>query len=193
MAGYSKEAERQNAVLKDLLSGKEHNKNYTQVGYEGKKEENLGGKTREGKMTSIMKDVRMPWFCPSCKKTMKKKLDNKFWRTKGHCFDCQIELENKMKISGDYENYEKTLINENKKSYLRDLKQSIDEFEQTGGKAEFFNSVGVKDIELEKEKWEMGEEQFQGINDEAREYITKLEEAIDEESKELDTARGDSA
>ncbi len=193
MAGYSKEAERQNAVLKDLLSGKEHNKNYTQVGYEGKKEENLGGKTREGKMTSIMKDVRMPWFCPSCKKTMKKKLDNKFWRTKGHCFDCQIELENKMKISGDYENYEKTLINENKKSYLRDLKQSIDEFEQTGGKAEFFNSVGVKDIELEKEKWEMGEEQFQGIIDEAREYITKLEEAIDEESKELDTARGDSA
>ena len=193
MAGYSKEAERQNAVLKDLLSGKEHNKNYTQVGYEGKKPENLGGKTREGKMTSIMKDVRMPWFCPSCKKTMKKKLDNKFWRTKGHCFDCQIELENKMKISGDYENYEKTLINENKKSYLRDLKQSIDEFEQTGGKAEFFNSVGVKDIELEKEKWEMGEEQFQGIIDEAREYITKLEEAIDEESKELDTARGDSA
>ena len=193
MAGYSKEAERQNAVLKDLLSGKEHNKNYTQVGYEGKKEENLGGKSREGKMTSIMKDVRMPWFCPSCKKTMKKKLDNKFWRTKGHCFDCQIELENKMKISGDYENYEKTLINENKKSYLRDLKQSIDEFEQTGGKAEFFNSVGVKDIELEKEKWEMGEEQFQGIIDEAREYITKLEEAIDEESKELDTARGDSA
>ena len=193
MAGYSKEAERQNAVLKDLLSGKEHNKNYTQVGYEGKKEENLGGKTREGKMTSFMKDVRMPWFCPSCKKTMKKKLDNKFWRTKGHCFDCQIELENKMKISGDYENYEKTLINENKKSYLRDLKQSIDEFEQTGGKAEFFNSVGVKDIELEKEKWEMGEEQFQGIIDEAREYITKLEEAIDEESKELDTARGDSA
>ena len=193
MAGYSKEAERQNAVLKDLLSGKEHNKNYTQVGYEGKKEENLGGKTREGKMTSIMKDVRMPWFCPSCKKTMKKKLDNKFWRTKGHCFDCQIELENKMKISGDYENYEKTLINENKKSYLRDLKQSIDEFEQPGGKAEFFNSVGVKDIELEKEKWEMGEEQFQGIIDEAREYITKLEEAIDEESKELDTARGDSA
>ena len=193
MAGYSKEAERQNAVLKDLLSGKEHNKNYTQVRYEGKKEENLGGKTREGKMTSIMKDVRMPWFCPSCKKTMKKKLDNKFWRTKGHCFDCQIELENKMKISGDYENYEKTLINENKKSYLRDLKQSIDEFEQTGGKAEFFNSVGVKDIELEKEKWEMGEEQFQGIIDEAREYITKLEEAIDEESKELDTARGDSA
>jgi len=34
----------------------------------------------------------------------------------------------------------------------------------------------------------MGEEQFNQIVDEAKEYITKLEEAIDEESKELDTA-----
>ena len=43
-------------------------------------------------------------------------------------------------------------------------------------------------MELEKEKWEMGEEQFDSIVKEAREYITKLEEAIDEEEKELDTA-----
>ncbi len=191
--GYSKESERQNAVLKDLLSGKQHEKNYVQVGYEGEKPENLGGKTREGKMTSIMQDVRMPWFCPNCKKAMKKKLDTKFWRTKGHCFDCQIELENKMRINGEYEKYAKTLINENKKAYLKDLKQSIEEFEQTGGKAEFFNSVGVQEVELEKEKWEMGESQFNKIVEEAKEYITKLEEAIDEESKELDTTRGDSA
>ena len=40
----------------------------------------------------------------------------------------------------------------------------------------------------DKEKWEMGEVQFSKIIEEAREYITKLEEAIDEESKELDTA-----
>ena len=33
----------------------------------------------------------------------------------------------------------------------------------------------------------LGEEQFEKIVDEAREYITKLEDAIDEESKELDT------
>ena len=183
MAGYSKETERQNAVLKDLLSGKEHNKNYTQVGYEGKTE-NKGGETREGKMTSIMKDVRMPWFCPSCKKTMKKKLDTKFWRTKGHCFDCQIELENKMRINGEYEKYAKTLINENKKSYLRDLKQSIDEFEQTGGKAEFFNSVGVQEIELEKEKWSQNTEQVEKMATEALEEYSKMKE---ETQKELES------
>ena len=72
---------------------------------------------------------------------------------------------------------------ERQNQVLKDLKQSIDEFEQTEGKAEFLNSVGVVDVELEKEKWEMGEVQFSKVIEEAREYITKLEEAIDEESK----------
>ena len=185
MAGYSKESKRQNEVLKDLLSGKEHQKNYTQVGYEGKTE-NRGGETREGKMTEIMKSVRMPWFCPKCSKTMKKKLDTKFWRTKGHCFDCQVEFENKLRLKGKFEEYARSLELENRKAYLKDLKQSIDEFEKSGGKKEFFNSVGVQKVELEKEKWEMGEEQFNTMVEEAREHISKLEEAINEEQKELE-------
>ena len=186
--GYNKESERQSEVLKDLLQGKEHIKKYVQVGYEGTPEENLKGKTRKSKIFDIMATARMPWFCPSCKKTMKKKLDNKFWRIAGHCFDCHVEMENKLRMNGKYEQYAKKKINENKKSYLKDLKQSIDEFEKTGGKAEFFNSVGVVDIELEKEKWNMGEVQFSKIIEEAREYISKLEEAINEESTELDPA-----
>ena len=38
MANYSKDMERQNKALKDLLSGREHEKDYTLVGYEGKKD-----------------------------------------------------------------------------------------------------------------------------------------------------------
>ena len=192
MANYSKDMERQNKALKDLMSGKEHIKDYVQVGYEGKKPENLGGKTREGKMTSIMQDVRMPWFCPKCNKAMKKKLDDKFWRTKGHCFDCQIEFENKLRVKGEFDNYAKEIINGNKKSYLKDLKQSLEEFEETGGKVEWLNDVGALTPELEKEKWEMGEAEFAKIVDEAKEYITKLEKAIEDESKELNTTREDS-
>ena len=184
--GYSKESERQNKVLGDLLAGRDPEKRIM-VGYNsGKEPEKHGDKI--DRLSEVMKEARMPWFCPSCKKAMKKKLDNKFWRINGHCFDCQIEMENKLRINGEYEQYAKKKINENKKSYLKDLKQSIEEFEKTDGKAEFFNSVGVNTPELEKEKWEMGEVQFSKIIEEAREYITKLEEAIDEESKELDTA-----
>ena len=52
MANYSKESERQNKALKDF-SGREHEKDYVQVGYEGK-QENLGGKTRKSELTDIM-------------------------------------------------------------------------------------------------------------------------------------------
>ena len=72
--GYNKESERQSEVLKDLIAGKEHIKKYVQVGYEGTPEENLKGKTRKSKIFDIMATARMPWFCPECKKTMKKNL-----------------------------------------------------------------------------------------------------------------------
>jgi len=159
MANYSKDMERQNKALKDLMSGKEYEKDYVQVGYEGKGPVDKGGETRQGKMTDIMKDVRMPWFCPKCKKTMKKKLDTKFWRTKGHCFDCQIEFENRLRLEG--------------------------KFEDSDGKVEWLNSVGVQDVELEREKWEMGKTEFSHVVKEARDYITKIENEIDEEAKKL--------
>ena len=104
MAGYSKESERQNKALKDLMSGKEHTKDYVQVGYEGKQED-LGGKTRESELSKVMQSVRMPWFCPKCKKAMKKKLDNKFWRLMGHCFDCQIDFEHKLRLEGKFDDW----------------------------------------------------------------------------------------
>ena len=191
MANYSKEAERQNKALKDLMQGKEYEKDYTLVGYQGK-QENLGGETRESELSKIMQSVRMPLFCPECKKAMKKKLDNKFWRIKGHCFDCQVEFENQLRVKGEFENYARSLELENRKAYVRDLKQSLEEFKGTEGKQEFFNSVGVQDVELEKEQWDMGQEKFETMVKEAKEHITKIEEAINEEQKELDSARADS-
>ena len=191
MANYSKDMERQNKALKDLLSGKEYEKDYTLVGYEGKKD-NRGGETRESELSKVMQSVRMPLFCPKCKKAMKKKLDDKFWRTKGHCFDCQIEFENKLKVKGEFDDYAKNIMNGNKKAYLKDLKQSLVEFEETGGKVEWLNDVGALTPELEREKWEMGETEFAKVVDEAKQYITKLEKAIEDESKELNPTREDS-
>ncbi len=180
--GYSKEQERQNKVLGDLLAGREPEKRIM-VGYEGQKEK----QGVESDLTKIMQEVRMPLFCPECDKVMKKKLDNKFWRLMGHCFDCQIEIENKLRIEGKYDEWEKKKILENKKSFLHDLKQSIDDFEKTEGKAEFFNSVGVREVELETEKWSMGEERFNKLITEAREYIQSLEDEIEDEQQKIDS------
>ena len=179
--GYSKEAERQNEVLKDLLSGREHEKSYVQLGYEGKSEPH-GDKI--DRLSDILKEARMPWFCPECKKVMKKRLDNKFWRMMGHCFNCQVKIETKLRIKGEYEEWEKNKIRENKKSYLKDLKQSIDEFEETGGKATFFNEVGVVEKGVEKEEWSMGQENFDKLVTEAREYIDFLEKELEDETTE---------
>ena len=188
MANYSKESERQNKALKDLMSGKEHTKEYVQVGYEGK-QENLGGKTRKSELTDTMASVRMPWFCPKCDKAMKKQLDNKFWRLMNHCFDCQVEMENRLRIEGTFEEYAKTKMLENQKAYLKDLEQSIDDFEKTGGKKEWFNQVGVNNPELESEKWEMGEKEFEKTISEARDFIREKRELVEEAENELQGAQ----
>ena len=187
MANYSKEAERQNKALKDLMTKGTTEKDYVQVGYEGK-QENLGGKTRESELSKTMQSIRMPWFCPKCQKAMKKKLDDKFWRTQGHCFDCQIDIENKMRIEGTYEEYAKTKMLENQKAYLKDLEQSLDDFEKTGGKHEWFNQVGVQNPELEKEKWEMGKDEFEKTISDAREFIREKRELVEQAENELQGA-----
>ena len=187
MAGYSKEAERQNKALKDLMSGKEHTKEYAQVGYEGK-QENLGGKTRESELSKTMQSIRMPWFCPKCKKAMKKRLDDKFWRMMGHCFDCQIEFENKLRVKGEFDNWAEQKMLENQKSQLKDLEQSIDDFEKTGGKKEWFNNVGVNTPMLESDKWEMGEKEFEKTISEARDFIREKREIVEKAEQQLQGA-----
>src|SRR6056300_431142 len=184
MAGYSKEAERQNKALKDLMTTGKTEKDYVQVGYEDK-QENLGGKTRESELSKVMQSVRMPWFCPKCDKAMKKKLDNKFWRLMGHCFDCQIEFENKLRIEGKFENYAQTKMLENQKSQLKDLEQSIDDFEKTGGKKVWYNQVGVNTPELEEDKWEMGEKEFEKTIQEARDFIREKRQLVEEAEQQL--------
>ena len=184
MAGYSKEAERQNKALKDLMTTGKTEKDYAQVGYEGK-QENLGGKTRESELSKVMQSVRMPWFCPNCKKAMKKKLDDKFWRMMGHCFDCQVEFENKLRMKGEFDDWAERKMLENQKSQLKDLEQSLTDFEKTGGKKTWYNNVGVNTPMLEEDKWEMAEEEFEKTISEARDFIREKKEIVEKAEQQL--------
>jgi len=188
MAGYSKEAERQNKALKDLMTTGKTEKDYVQVGYEGKPED-LGGKTRESELSKVMQSVRMPWFCPTCKKAMKKKLDDKFWRMMGHCFDCQVDMENKLRMKGEFDDWAQQKMLENQKSQLKDLEQSITDFEKTGGKKTYFNNVGVNTPMLEEDKWEMAEQEFEKTISEARDFIREKKELVENAENELQGAK----
>ena len=168
--GYSKESERQNKALGDLLAGKTPEKR-VMVGYEGKTES--GDKI--SRLSDVMKEARMPMFCPKCDVIMKKRLDNKFWSMYGHCFDCQIKIENKMRINGTYEEWEKNKVRENKISFIKEQIQAIEEWKNIKA-PEFFNNVGVNEPMLEKEKWDID---VKKITKEAEEAIEKFTEELE--------------
>tara|TARA_B110001454_G_scaffold203668_1_gene211774 strand:+ start:380 stop:910 length:531 start_codon:yes stop_codon:yes gene_type:complete len=174
--GYSKETERQNNALGDLLAGRAPEKR-VMVGYEG-------GKQKEGdqisRMTDIMKEARMPMFCPECDIIMKKKLDDKMWRMFGHCFDCQIIIENKLRIEGKYEEWAVEKIRQNKISFLKDSIQKIKEFRNQKA-PEFYNQVGVDHPELQKEKWDIDTTQIKLMADEALGEYTKTLKQLESE------------
>ena len=184
MAGKSKEAERENKALASLLRGEEVEKRSI-VGYTPEAQKNEGGKTRKSELTDIMASVRMPWFCPECKKAMKKKLDDKFWRMMGHCFDCQVDMENKLRVKGKFDEWAEKKMLENQKSQLKDLEQSITDFEKTGGKKEWYNNVGVNTPMLEADKWEMGKEKFEETIQEARDFIREKREIVEKAEQQL--------
>jgi len=168
--GYSKESQRQNKVLGDLLSGKTPEKRIM-VGYEGKTES--GDKI--SRLSDVMKEARMPMFCPKCDVIMKKRLDDKFWNMYGHCFDCQIKIENKMRIDGTYEAWEKEKIKQNKISFIKEQIQAIEEWRNTKAPT-WFNNVGVNTPELEEEKWDIDVEK---IKQEANDALEKYNEALE--------------
>ena len=73
--GYSKDIERQNKALQSILDGGTPEQRIM-VGYSGKK---VVEGDNISKLTNVMKNARMPWFCPKCDKVMKKRLDDKMW------------------------------------------------------------------------------------------------------------------
>ena len=127
MAGYSKENERQNKALKSILKGQAPEER-VMVGYEGKKDNTPGDKI--DRLSEIMKEARMPWFCPKCDKVMKKRLDNKMWMYYGHCFDCQVDDENKKRIEGKFDEWAEEKVKNNKIVWIKEQRESIEEFKK---------------------------------------------------------------
>ena len=179
---YSKEAERQNKVLGDLLTGKEPEKRIF-VGYQGEKSTEKQ-KDVESHLTKIMKEVRMPWFCPKCKRVMKKRLDNKMWRLFQHCFECQIEEEHEMRVNGTFEAYEKKKVIQNK---ISALSNNIDELKEwlKEEKTEYVEPVNVDTGFVHVEKFEKTEEMLQ----EGKDAVKMLENKKKEFEKLLEDVK----
>ena len=107
--GYSRENQRQNEALQSILDGDAPEKRIM-VGYQGDTIGLTETEKEERKISSekadVLKEARMPWFCPECNKIMKSRLDTKFYYLQSRCHDCVVKEETKMRINGTYEEYE---------------------------------------------------------------------------------------
>jgi hypothetical protein len=96
---------------------------------DGKWWEMRGGIKRS--ITSLS-GARMPWWCPKCSKPMNHRFDRKFYYLRNMCYNCNIDFEGQMRLDGTYDAFEKRMVRENEKAFLRDkiveYREYIDNF-----------------------------------------------------------------
>ena len=180
--GYSRENQRQNTVLQSILRGETPERRIfvANEDLEFKKKlnkEKEEEKKRINEKLEVTKEARVPWFCPECTRIMKKRLDDRMWYLYGHCFECQVRVENKMRIEGTYDQWAEKKIIANKLAWLKDQKQSIEEFKKQD-KVEFWQQVRPDGYSVDKEEWQMDVKKIEEQADEALEYLQKIEDSL---------------
>ena len=141
---------------------------------------------RKNDKMDALKGARTPWFCPECNKVMKSRLDDKMYRLHSHCFDCQLQFENKLRIDGKYDEWEQKKMLNNQLSYIRDQIESIEDWKKEASKQVVaYDQVGVDDIELQTEKWSQNTEQVEKMSKEALEELNKMKTEAEEKLNSL--------
>ena len=180
--GYSRENKRQNEALQTILDGGTPQKRIMVAMEdinEKKERQKQIAKEREesSERSDALKAARTPWFCPKCDKVMKKRLDDKMYRLYNHCFDCQLEVENKMRIEGTYDEWEKEKVKANTMSWIKEQRISIEEFKKQKS-PEFYQQFRPDGYSIDKEKWEMDMSLVMQQADEALEHLQKMEDSL---------------
>jgi|TARA_B100001964_G_scaffold117793_1_gene131232 Rps23 Pro-64 3,4-dihydroxylase Tpa1-like proline 4-hydroxylase len=180
--GYSRENQRQNTALQSILRGKTPEKRIfvanEDLEFKKKlKKEKEEERKRASEKLEITKEARVPWFCPKCDKVMKKRLDDRMWYLYNHCFECQIKIENKMRIDGTYDEWAEKKVIANKLAWIKEQKQSIEEFKKQDT-VEFWQQFRPDGYSVDKEKWQIDVKEIKKQADEALEYLQKIEDSL---------------
>ena len=188
MAGYSRENKRQNEALSSILDGKTPEKRiFVAMGdkeYEkGRKEEREKEQKRMNEISEVMQEARMPWFCPKCKKVMKSHWDDKTWWLYKHCFDCQIQFENKLAIEGKLKDWHKKKEFESRLSHIKDIIEGIKEYKKQE-EPKFLRQTAANDRVVDEEKWNMNKELVEKKTVEAITFYNKIQKDIEKELKQ---------
>ena len=178
----SRESVRENKAMQSILRGETPEKRIfvSTVDKEFQEKMKLERETEQKRIDEKLeatKEARMPWFCGECKKLMKSRLDEKMWYLYQHCFECQIEVENKLRISGEYDKWSQQKITANKLSWIQEQKQQLEEFKNQK-EPEIYNQVHPDGHTIEKEKWNTDFEKLKEQTDEAIKHLQKIEDSL---------------
>ena len=150
-------------------------------------EEGKAYELKNGVKQSIprMMNVRMPWWCPKCSQPMNHKYDRKFYYLRDMCYNCNIEFEGQMRINGTYEAFEKRIMRENEKAFIRDKLQEY---------RDYIEGFTVPTQVYEDGRWErlapkaIFEQLFEEIRADGDLLAARLEVIAQEEAHELELA-----
>jgi hypothetical protein len=118
------------------------------------------------KLDKAKEGIVLPLFCPTCSSAMKPHLDKRWFIMYGHCFNCQVDVESKLRREGKLEETEKQVINQHLEGTIKDFEVWIDELINTN--ESFITEQG------DVEKWDgNGKTQLLKYKEEALEYLKK--------------------
>jgi hypothetical protein len=120
---------------------------------------------------SIKKKIFTPIICPSCNKPMTKgHFDKYMFKIHQKCSDCVIDYETKLKVKGEYQEYERNIIKQGVQYHIKEMENVLLELLMNNSE-QFVTENG------EIEEWK-----GKGLNDQfvkdIQEYIQKLKDAM---------------
>jgi hypothetical protein len=124
--------------LRNLVQGKYGEKTHSSVGFSKTEEFHSEGDIWESdgrtwtikngikqnvtKLDKAKKAHSMPLLCPNCSKVMNGKHDKSFYNIHKKCYNCVVEFETELKISGKWEEYEKNIHNDEIDNKIKEFK-----------------------------------------------------------------------
>lgn len=123
------------------------------------------------KLDKAKKAHVMPLLCPKCKKVMKKRNDKPFYNIHKMCFDCVIDFEHELRKTGKWEEYERSIKNNEIDNKIKDFKAWVKEKSEESTK-----SFISEDGDIEKWRGKHNKEEIEKSTKEVIKYLESLKQ-----------------
>ena len=121
---------------------------------------------------AIKKKIFTPITCPNCNKPMTKgQLDKYMFSIHQKCSDCVLEYETKLKVKGEYQEYERNIIKQGVQYHIKEMENVLLELLMNQSGEQYVTEAG----DIEEWKGKSNDNQF--IKD-IQEYIQKLKDTM---------------